>query len=64
MVNDFEKPIGMKHPEIPKLISALYSSGAWFSAMSGSGSTVFGIFKEEPTPMALPENYFCFISPL
>ncbi len=64
MSNDFEKPIGMKHPEIPKLISALYNSGAWFSAMSGSGSTVFGIFKEEPTPMALPENYFCFISPL
>ena len=48
LINDFEKTIFLKYPLIGYLKEKLYESGALFSSMSGSGSSVFGIFKEEP----------------
>lgn len=45
--NDFEDIIFPDYPIIEKIKNELYYSGAAFSLMSGSGSTVFGIFKEE-----------------
>lgn len=45
--NDFEKSIFSQYPEIKSIKEKLYSNGAIYSAMSGSGSTVFGIFEEE-----------------
>lgn len=47
MYNDFEKSIFPKYPLIEKVKSKLYSQGALYSSMSGSGSSVYGIFKEE-----------------
>jgi 4-diphosphocytidyl-2-C-methyl-D-erythritol kinase len=44
LVNDFERPVIERHPVIGKLIGELTRLGAVMSAMSGSGSTVFGIF--------------------
>ena len=44
LVNDFEPPVIERHPVIGKLIGELTKLGAVMSAMSGSGSTVFGIF--------------------
>lgn len=46
--NDFEAPIAASHPLIKELIEALYQQGAIYAAMSGSGSSIFGIFKENP----------------
>ena len=46
--NDFEKGIFALHPELEGIKSKLYELGALYAAMSGSGSTVFGIFKSEP----------------
>lgn len=46
--NDFEAPIASVHPEIQQIKNQLYSLGASYAAMSGSGSTVFGIFKQKP----------------
>lgn len=43
--NDFEKPIFAKHPEIREIKHKLYEQGAVFSLMSGSGSSVFGMFE-------------------
>jgi 4-diphosphocytidyl-2-C-methyl-D-erythritol kinase len=43
--NDFEKPVFEKYPAIKNIKEALYQQGAIYAAMSGSGSTVFGIFK-------------------
>ena len=43
--NDFEKPVFEKYPEIKNIRDELYNAGAIYAAMSGSGSTVFGIFK-------------------
>lgn len=44
LVNDFEGPIVAIHPTIGKIKQTLIGSGAIYSAMSGSGSSVFGIF--------------------
>lgn len=46
--NDFEQSIFRTHAEIRGIKSALYESGALYSAMSGSGSSVFAIFNEKP----------------
>lgn len=47
MKNDFEKSIFAKHPDMKKVKEELYSLGAVYASMSGSGSSFFGIFKEE-----------------
>ncbi len=43
--NDLEKPVEERHPEITRLKKAFRESGALGSQMSGSGSSVFGIFE-------------------
>lgn len=45
LVNDFEKPVFEKYPEIKSIKEELYQQGAVYAGMSGSGSTVFGIFQ-------------------
>jgi 4-diphosphocytidyl-2-C-methyl-D-erythritol kinase len=42
--NDLEGPVAARHPEIARIVRALDRRGAEYSAMSGSGSAVFGIF--------------------
>lgn len=42
--NDFETAVFKSHPEIKAIKETLYTLGAVYAAMSGSGSTVFGIF--------------------
>ena len=46
--NDFESTIFPLHPELEQIKESLYSEGALYAAMSGSGSALFGIFKENP----------------
>jgi 4-diphosphocytidyl-2-C-methyl-D-erythritol kinase len=48
IVNDFEETVFKKHPEIRIIKESLYDMGAVYSSMSGSGSTVFGIFRNIP----------------
>lgn len=45
MKNDFEDSVFLTHPEIAAIKDKLYDLGAVYASMSGSGSTVFGIFK-------------------
>ncbi len=45
--NDFEDAVFAAHPLIKSIKETLYNEGAVYAAMSGSGSTVFGIFSEE-----------------
>lgn len=49
IVNDFEKSVFKKYPELDKLKQTLYKSGALYASMSGSGSSLFGIFTRIPT---------------
>jgi 4-diphosphocytidyl-2-C-methyl-D-erythritol kinase len=44
LVNDLEQAVNARHPVIGSLMDRLMKLGAAMSAMSGSGSTVFGIF--------------------
>jgi 4-diphosphocytidyl-2-C-methyl-D-erythritol kinase len=45
--NDFENSVFEKYPRIAVLKDKLYSLGAVYASMSGSGATVFGIFEKE-----------------
>jgi 4-diphosphocytidyl-2-C-methyl-D-erythritol kinase len=45
--NDFEKSVFQKYPEIGLIKNKLYNRGAVYASMSGSGSSVFGIFDQE-----------------
>jgi 4-diphosphocytidyl-2-C-methyl-D-erythritol kinase len=45
MINDLEGPIARHHPEIDQMKAAVRRAGALAAAMSGSGSTVFGLFQ-------------------
>jgi 4-diphosphocytidyl-2-C-methyl-D-erythritol kinase len=58
--NDFELPVFNAYPSIKKIKEDLYEIGAIYAAMSGSGSTVFGIFKDDATlnKFSFDENYF------
>ncbi len=55
--NDFEEGVSVKYPQIAEIKKQLYNSGAIYSAMSGSGSTVFGIFEKEVRVEGFPTNY-------
>lgn len=46
VVNDFEATVCPQHPEIPALIEDFYRRGYIYAAMSGSGSSVFGIIRK------------------
>ena len=58
IINDFEKPVMEKFPEIARIKDELYKAGAVYASMSGSGSAVFGVFKDKPALPAFPANYF------
>lgn len=47
LCNDFEVPVFEIHPAVKKIKEELYQNGALYAAMSGSGSSVFGIFKKD-----------------
>jgi 4-diphosphocytidyl-2-C-methyl-D-erythritol kinase len=47
LVNDFEKSVFKKYPSIEAVKQELYSQGAVYASMSGSGSSVFGIFQSK-----------------
>jgi 4-diphosphocytidyl-2-C-methyl-D-erythritol kinase len=45
--NRFEKAIFSQYPEIGKIKEILYQKGAFFASMSGSGSSVYGLFEKK-----------------
>lgn len=47
MINDLEPPIARHYPEIDQMKLSLRRAGALAAAMSGSGSTVFGLFQKK-----------------
>ena len=58
LVNVFEKPIFEKHPEIKNIKDVLYENGAAYASMTGSGATVYGLFKKSENPQFhFPPHY-------
>ncbi len=48
MQNAFEESVFPSHPVIENICEQMYMLGASYAAMSGSGSTVYGLFREKP----------------
>ncbi len=63
--NDFETGIFPAYPEIKNIKETMLNNGAIFSLMSGTGSTVYGIFDNlemaEKVNSLFPKSYFTFI---
>jgi 4-diphosphocytidyl-2-C-methyl-D-erythritol kinase len=57
--NDFERVVGGRHPRIAELVDELASFGAAPAMMSGSGSTVFGVFAGMPDVAAIARSTGC-----
>jgi 4-diphosphocytidyl-2-C-methyl-D-erythritol kinase len=55
--NDFEKSLFPSYPQLAEIKDELYALGATYAAMSGSGSTIFGIFEQE---IKQPESWKAF----
>jgi 4-diphosphocytidyl-2-C-methyl-D-erythritol kinase len=61
LVNDFEKTVFPAFPAIAGIKDALYDAGATYASMSGSGSSVFGIFPKGLMPeLPFPEGHLVF----
>lgn len=54
LVNDFEKSVFVSHPRLSEIKDLLYRNGALYAAMSGSGSTLFGIF-DKPVELTISD---------
>ncbi|MFL5808553.1 MAG: 4-(cytidine 5'-diphospho)-2-C-methyl-D-erythritol kinase [Flavisolibacter sp.] len=57
--NDFEESVFSAYPEIGKIKEVMYESGAVYASMTGSGSTVYGLFeKNTELSFNFPSHYF------
>lgn len=59
LLNDFEPVVFQQHPEIAAIREKFYAMGAIYAAMTGTGSTVFGIFDTAPADwkQQFPSHY-------
>jgi len=64
MVNDFEESIFFNHPLLSEIKEELYRQGAAYASMSGSGSTIFGLFRSRPNCEELFAGHFTFVCQL
>lgn len=61
LLNDFEAPVFQAHPVLYDIKEKLYNAGAEFAAMTGTGSTIYGIFnKKKRAKIAMPTAYQVF----
>lgn len=57
--NDFEESVFADHPEIKTVKEKLYGKGAVYASMSGSGSSVYGLFEKNlQLNFDFPSHYF------
>ena len=65
--NDFEPLVLRTHEPVAQVKKLLYDSGAVFAQMSGSGSSVYGLFGHETDVMKAADDmrkqYQVFITP-
>lgn len=59
LTNDFEAPVMQLYPEIAAIKNQLYEAGAVYASMTGTGSTIFGLFHQTQVPhLSIPAHYF------
>jgi len=64
LYNDFEQSIFPQHPAIAAIKVTLYKQGALYAAMTGSGSSVYGIFEQSIHVKELFSSNFCWTGSL
>jgi 4-diphosphocytidyl-2-C-methyl-D-erythritol kinase len=65
LTNSFEESIFVQFPLIAQIKERLYDSGAFYASMTGSGSSVYGLFDENPAEKIKDfSNYFTWIGSL
>lgn len=57
MKNDFEASLFPNYPVLPEIKSRMMASGAEYAAMSGSGSTIFGLFASEEAALLASDDF-------
>lgn len=62
MDNDFEAVVMSEFPRLAELKRHLYEQGALYASMSGSGSTLFGIFHKHQGPRSITDCASFYIS--
>ncbi len=61
--NDFENAVIQQYPAISDIKKQLYQAGALYASMTGSGSTVYGIFEKNASPaLSFPSTYYTQIA--
>lgn len=60
LFNDFEKGVFELYPRLAEIKNTFYEAGALYASMSGSGSTMFGLFRKEPLLGNLFRDCFVF----
>lgn len=60
ITNDFEDTVFSKYPNIGILKEQMYTAGAIFASMSGSGSSVYGLFRKVPEIKEMFQGMFCW----
>jgi len=63
IMNDFEEHTFVKYPLMKELKRTLYDSGALYASMSGSGSSLYGIFERIPVLPAEIQNLVVWKGP-
>jgi 4-diphosphocytidyl-2-C-methyl-D-erythritol kinase len=63
IINDFEKVAAEEYPVILQIKELMYEQGAVYASMTGSGSTVFGLFAITPSLPSFPGEYLVKIIP-
>jgi len=65
LINDFEPAMITKYPIIGEIKDKLYDLGAVYASMSGSGSSVYGVFNEKAPAMSNQfTDFFCWTGPM
>ncbi|PWT71595.1 MAG: 4-(cytidine 5'-diphospho)-2-C-methyl-D-erythritol kinase [Bacteroidetes bacterium] len=58
VTNDFELPVFNKFPPLASIKNKLYEAGALYASMTGSGSTIYGIFEKNVIPsISFDQNF-------
>ena len=62
--NDFERPVIQHYPGLGKIKDKLYGAGAIYASMTGSGSSIYGIFNKDTLPsISFEENFNTILIP-
>ena len=65
LTNDFEQSVFAVYPELGDIKRTLYAQGALYAQMSGSGSSIFGLFKQRPNEVEkLFPDVFVYVTQL